>query len=86
MEVTYIVVISLITYCLGAVTKAFVEQVPNKFLPLQNVVIGIVSGLICFFAGLEASILSSLVLCLMASMGAGGIADLSKINENVEEI
>lgn len=88
MEVTYIIVISLITYCLGAVTKVFVEQIPSKFIPLQNVVIGLTSGLICFFAGLEANLLSSIVLCLMAAMGAGGIADLSKINasEKISEI
>ncbi len=80
MEVTYIVIISLITYTLGAITKIFVNKMPDKFIPLQNVAIGTISGLICFFGGIEVNLLNSLVLCLMAAMGAGGIADLSKMN------
>lgn len=84
MEITYIVIISLITYCLGSVTKVFIDKVPNKFIPLQNVFIGVVSGLICFFSGLETGLLNSIVLCLMAAMGAGGISDLSKINSDDE--
>lgn len=80
MEITYVVVISLITYCLGSVTKAFFTTIPTKFIPLQNVVIGIISAIVCYFGGLEGSLLNSFVLCLMASMGAGGISDLSKVN------
>lgn len=86
MEITYVVVISLITYCLGAVTKVFVNSVPSKFIPLQNVVIGVISALICFFAGLETNLLSAFVLCLLASMGAGGIADLSKVSITDETV
>lgn len=86
MEVTYIVVITLMTYCMGAFTKAIFTSVPTRFIPLQNVIIGIISGLVCFFSELEPNLLTAIVLCLTASMGAGGYSDLSKITDSVEEL
>ena len=82
MEITYVVIIAIITYIFGAITKCFIEQIPNKFIPLQNVIIGVVAGLICYFTKIEPDLLQALVLCLVASMGAGGVADLSKVKES----
>ena len=79
MEITYVVIIAIITYILGSITKLFIDAIPNKFIPLQNVVIGIISGLICYFTKIEPNLLQSLVLCIVATMGAGGVADLTKI-------
>ena len=39
----------LVAYVFGAITKIFIENVPNKFIPIQNVVIGILSGGCMFF-------------------------------------
>lgn len=82
MEITYVVIIGIITYIFGAITKCFIEQIPNKFIPLQNVIVGIVAGIICYFMKIEPDLLQALVLCLVASMGAGGVADLSKVKES----
>ena len=79
MEITYVVIIAIIAYICGAITKIFIDEIPNKFIPIQNVVIGIISALICYFTGIEANLLQSIVLCLVACMGAGGIADLINI-------
>lgn len=81
MEITYVVIIAIITYVCGAITKCFIDQIPNKFIPLQNVIIGVVAGLICYFTKIEPDMLQALVLCLVASMGAGGVADLTKVKE-----
>lgn len=81
MEITYVVVIAIIAYIFGAITKIFIDSIPNKYIPIQNVVIGLISGLICYFTGIEANLLQALVLCLVACMGAGGIADLININK-----
>lgn len=81
MEITYVVVIAIITYILGSITKIFIDAIPNKFIPLQNVIIGIISGLICYFTKIEPNLLQALVLCLVATMGAGGVADLTKITK-----
>lgn len=79
MEITYVVIIAIVAYILGAITKIFIDSIPNKYIPVQNVVVGIVSALICYFTGIETNLLQSIVLCLVATMGAGGIADLINI-------
>ena len=81
MEITYVVVIAIIAYIFGAITKIFIDSIPNKYIPIQNVVIGLISGLICYFTGIEANFLQAIVLCLVATMGAGGVADLININK-----
>ena len=79
MEITYLLIVALVTYVFGAITKAFIESIPNKYIPLQNVIIGIVSGLICYFTQVQPDLFTSLILCLIASSGAGGIADFIKM-------
>lgn len=83
MEITYMVVIGLITYILGAITKMFVDVIPKKYIPIQNVVIGIVSAIVCIVFGLIPEPLQALVLCLSATMGAGGFYDLASIRKKV---
>lgn len=79
MEITYVVIIAIVAYILGAITKIFIDAVPNKYIPIQNVLVGIMSALICYFTDIETNLLQSIVLCLVATMGAGGIADLINI-------
>ena len=86
MEITYMVILTIITYIVGAITKVFVDNVPNRFIPLQNVIIGIVAGLICYFTEIESNLLQALCLCLMATMTAGGVADLKNLKQSSEFI
>lgn len=79
MEITYVVVIAIIAYICGAITKLFIDKIPNKYIPIQNVIIGAISAVICYFTGIEPNLLQASVLCLVATMGAGGIADLINI-------
>lgn len=79
MEITYVVVIAIIAYIFGAITKVWIDEIPNKYIPVQNVVIGIISAVICYFTGIETNLLQALVLCIVACMGAGGVADLINI-------
>lgn len=81
MEITYVVIITLVAYVLGSVTKLFIDKIPNKYIPLQNVLVGLISAFICYFTKIETDLLQAIVLCLVATMGAGGIADLIKINK-----
>lgn len=85
MEITYVVIITIVAYVLGSITKLFIETIPNKYIPLQNVLIGVISAVICYLTKIETNLLQALVLCLMATMGAGGIADLVKIKKGSEE-
>lgn len=79
MEITYVVIIAIIAYIFGSITKIFIDEIPNKFIPIQNVIIGVISAIICYFTGIEPNLLQSIVLCLVATMGAGGVADLINI-------
>ena len=79
MIISYIVIVALVAYICGAITKCFIKEIPNRFIPIQNVAIGTISGLICYFCKIETNLLQSLVVCLLATMGAGGIADLTKL-------
>ena len=79
MEITYVVIIAIIAYIFGAITKLYVEEIPNKFIPIQNVIVGAISAVICYFTGIEPNLLQAIVLCLVATMGAGGVADLINI-------
>lgn len=79
MEITYVIIIAIIAYVFGAITKIFVDNIPNKYIPIQNVVIGIISAIICYFTGIEPNLLQAIVLCIVATMGAGGVADLINI-------
>lgn len=81
MEITYAVIVLIVAYICGAITKTFIDAIPNKFIPLQNVIIGIISGLICYFTKIEPNLLQALVLCFISATGAGGIADLKKVGE-----
>ena len=81
MEITYVIIIAIIAYIFGAITKIFVDSIPNKYIPIQNVIIGVISAIICYFTGIEPNFLQAIVLCIVATMGAGGIADLINIKK-----
>ena len=81
MEITYVIIIAIIAYIFGAITKIFVDSIPNKYIPIQNVVIGVISAIICYFTEIEPNLLQAMVLCIVATMGAGGVADLINIKK-----
>lgn len=85
MEITYVIVIAIIAYIFGAITKIFIDSIPNKYIPIQNVIIGVISAIICYFTGIEPNLLQAIVLCLVATMGAGGVADLINIKNKEEK-
>ena len=84
MEITYAVIVAIVKLATGAITKAFVEVIPDKFIPLQNLLIGIISAVLCIVFDIEPDVLQAFVLCIMASLGAGGAYDLvmTKVKES----
>ena len=78
METTYMSIVMLITLILGTITKAFIEEIPSKYIPIQNFIIGAVSAFICYRCNIEPNLLQAIVLCIFAAMGAGGSYDLAK--------
>ena len=73
-------------YILGAITKVKIDKIPNKYIPLQNVIIGVISAIICIVCKIEPDPLQAIVLCLLATTGAGGIADLTNKKNYKKEV
>ena len=67
---------------MGAINKLKWQKMPNKYIPIQNVIIGVISGLVCYIFKIEPNFLNSMVLCLSSTMSAGGIADLMKLGKS----
>lgn len=65
------------TLVLGYVCKEL-KLCHKSNIPIQNFVIGIVSGILCYFTGVEANLLSAIILCVLASFSAGGLYDFSR--------
>ena len=88
MTLTISVIVMLVTYICGAITKIFIEEIPNSYIPIQNVIIGIISGVICFFIEIDDNIIESILICLMSALSAGGISDLVDTNKkaNINDI
>lgn len=81
MTLAISVIVMLVTYICGAITKIFIEEIPNRYIPIQNVIIGIISGVICFFIEIDDNIIESILICLMSALSAGGISDLVDTNK-----
>lgn len=78
MQITYVIIVALVTYVLGIFTKLKWNKIPSKYIPIQNILIALISTLICYFSKVEPNFLQAFILCLTATMGAGGMADLVK--------
>ena len=83
MTITVSVVVMVVAYVCGAITKAFLKDIPDRYIPIQNVIVGILSGIICFFVGLEENIVNAIIVCLMSALSAGGVSDLLKTKKTV---
>lgn len=80
MEITIGIIIMCFTLIAGEITK--LTNMPNKYIPLQNIIIAILSSIVCCVFKVEGmSVLETIVTCIFATMSAGGIADLKKIKE-----
>lgn len=84
MEITVALVIMVITLIAGQITK--LTKLDNKWIPVQNLVIAIVSSIVCIiFKVQDMSILETIITCVLATMSAGGMADMKKTIQKKEE-
>lgn len=78
MEITIPSIISLVTFMIGYISKFL--GINSKYIPLQNIIIGIISGIIIYVLKLESNIFNAIVICLISSLSAGGLYDSIKSN------
>ena len=78
MEITIALIVAAITLIAGEITK--VTTIPNKYIPLQNIIIAILASVVCIVFKVEnAGVLETILTCIFATMSAGGIADLKTV-------
>jgi len=71
----------LVTYIMGKLAKKF-NWPTEDVIPFQNLCIGFFGGLLVFIVGLNEDPLISILSCMLAAFGAGGIYDLGKVGNN----
>ena len=80
-EMIMSIVTALITYLFGILSKKF-NWIESKYIPIQNVIIGVVAGMICYMLKVtEADLLTSIIYCIIGAMASGGTYDLTKTNQ-----
>lgn len=80
MEITVALVVMAVTLVAGEIMK--MTSFPNKYIPLQNILIAIISSVVCVLFKVEnLGVLETILTCIFATMAAGGIADIKKIIE-----
>ena len=80
MEITVALVVMAVTLVAGEITK--LTSIPNKYIPLQNIVIAIVATVVCLVCNVEdMGALETAIMCIFATMSAGGIRDLTKVTK-----
>lgn len=81
VEMVMAVVTALVTYLFGFIAKKF-KLVESKYIPMQNALIGLVAGLVCYCLKItEADMFTAIIYCVIGSMASGGTYDLAKISK-----
>lgn len=76
-ELVFMVVTAVVTGILGAVTKNRV--VPSRFVPLQNIVIGVIAAIVATYFNLFDDVAVAILVSLATSLGVGGAYDATRI-------
>ena len=76
MELIFSAVTLVVTGLLGVVTGK--TSIPNKYIPIQNLVIGIIAAVVATGFGLFENIPTAIVVSLGMAFAAGGTYDLAK--------
>ena len=87
MEITIELIFALVQAVITAILGTFLKDsvVPSKWIPIQNIVIGLISAGIAIGFGLFSNIPIAIVTCLAISLGFGGTYDAIQIKSKSEE-
>ena len=81
MEITVELIFMLVQAISTAILGVFMKDsiLPSKWVPIQNIVIGVISGLVALGFGLFENIPMAIVTCLAISLGVGGAYDALQV-------
>lgn len=77
-ELIFAVVTAVVTGVLGAITKN--KVIPSRFIPLQNIVIGLISAVVAIYFKLFTDIPTAIIMSLAIALGVGGAYDATQIS------
>jgi len=75
-----IVVTAFVTLIIGALAKKFVWK-KSKYIPYQNLIIGLLVGIIAYFTGTIDNLVSALITGCASTLAAGGLYDAGKVGK-----
>ncbi|MBP3920827.1 MAG: hypothetical protein J6D28_04605 [Bacilli bacterium] len=78
MELTVSGIVAFVTLILGQITKKL-GLVNKKYIPIQSIIVGLLSGLIVWLVELDTNIISAMLTCVISSLGASGLYDVAEI-------
>lgn len=80
MTITIELIFSLVTAIFTAVLGALLKNkvIPARFIPIQNLVVGIISAVLAISFGIFTNVPVAIFTCLAIAMGVGGTYDLSQ--------
>lgn len=83
MEITVEIIFMLVQAVVTAILGIFIKDniLPSKWIPIQNIVIGIISGIVALGFDLFVNAPIAIVTCLAISLGVGGGYDAIKIKD-----
>ena len=76
IEFIFSIVTVVATGIFGVITGK--SSIPNKYIPIQNFIVGIVAAIIAVYFGLFENIPTAILVSLGMAFGAGGTYDLAK--------
>ena len=75
-ELVFMVVTAIVTGITGAITKNRV--IPSRFVPIQNIVIGVIAGIVATYFKLFDNYVVAIFVSLATALGVGGAYDATK--------
>lgn len=76
MELTVGLIVAALTYVVAELLKGF--TINTKYIPFINLAIGIISSIIVIVFKIGSfTAIENIIFCILASMGAGGIYDIT---------
>lgn len=76
IELIFGLVQALITAILGSFTKK--GKVPKRYIPIQNIVVGLIAGLLAIYFNIYDDVVLAMFVCLATSLGVGGAYDAAQ--------
>lgn len=84
MNEVILVTTAFVTYVFGVLAKKF-KWVKSKYIPIQNLIIGLIAGILVYLTGLVDNLASGIIICAASALTAGGTYDLMRVGEKIDK-